>query len=95
MLQNKNSIVNELHKADKILIIMATLVTSPKAKSENIRPNNWKNGPPGGWPTWSLYADAMYSPQSQKLAVGSIVMQYTVVAIINTSDPTYVLYFLN
>jgi len=32
-----------------------------------------KSGAPGGWPTSNLYAVAMNSPQSQKLAVGSMV----------------------
>ena len=46
---------------------------SPKANKEKKRPNIWNNGAPGGCPTWSLNAVAMYSPQSQKLIVGSTV----------------------
>ena len=38
---------------------------------------SWKTGFPGGCPTSSLYDEAMNSPQSQKLAVGSIVSKYT------------------
>jgi hypothetical protein len=37
---------------------------------------SWNTGFPGGCPTSSLYDDAMNSPQSQKLAVGSIVERY-------------------
>jgi len=36
---------------------------------------NIKNGAPGGCPTSSLKAEEMNSPQSQKLAVGSIVIK--------------------
>ena len=37
------------------------------------RAKSWNTGFPGGWPTSSLYDDAMNSPQSQKDAVGSMV----------------------
>ena len=36
---------------------------------------NMKKGAPGGCPTSSLNAEEMNSPQSQKLAVGSIVIK--------------------
>ena len=36
----------------------------------------WKTGFPGGWPTSSLYDEAINSPQSQNDAVGSIVERY-------------------
>ena len=34
---------------------------------------SWNTGFPGGWPTSSLYDDAMNSPQSQNDALGSMV----------------------
>jgi hypothetical protein len=37
------------------------------------RATSWKTGFPGGCPTSSLYDDAINSPQSQKLVVGSMV----------------------
>jgi hypothetical protein len=71
MLQNKKRIVKLLERADMVFTILATKVWSPKAKRLKNLPNIWNNGAPGGWPTSSLYAVAMYSPQSQKLMVGS------------------------
>ena len=44
------------------------------AKIEKKAPIIWKRGAPGGWPTWSFAEVAMYSAQSQKLAVGSTVI---------------------
>ena len=44
-------------------------------------------GAPGGWPTSSLYAAVMYSPQSHKLAVSSMVKRYTIVAMAKTTQP--------
>lgn len=64
--------VNALHRADMVLTMMATLVVSA-AKSEKNLPVSMKNGFPGGCPTSSLNAVEMNSPQSQKLAVGSMV----------------------
>ena len=70
---NKNKIVNELLKALIIFIIIAAVDGSaPPSKVKNL-PINKKNGAPGGWPTSNLYAQAIYSPQSQKLIVGSTV----------------------
>ena len=43
------------------------------ASMVNMRMITMKNGAPGGCPTMSLSAQAMNSPQSQKLAVGSMV----------------------
>ena len=37
---------------------------------------NWKKGFPGGWPTSSLYDEAVNSPQSQYGALGSMVERY-------------------
>jgi hypothetical protein len=71
MVQKRKAIVSPLDKADIILIILATPEVSPKANREKNRPNNWKIGAPGGCPTWSLKAVAIYSPQSQKEVVGS------------------------
>ena len=52
----------------------AACMLSPKRVK--MRAISWKVGFPGGWPTSSLYDDAMNSPQSQKEAVGSIVERY-------------------
>ena len=49
------------------------------------------NGAPGGCPTSSLYAAVMYSPQSHRLAVSSIVKRYTSEAIANTAQPVTLL----
>ena len=46
--QNKNKIVKLLHKAAETFIQKATIVPSPIANSENIRPTNKKKGAPGG-----------------------------------------------
>ena len=70
--QNKNKIVKALHSADMIFIMKAILAVSVAKRLKNL-PISWKNGAPGGWPTSNLYAVLMYSPQSQKLTVGSIV----------------------
>ncbi len=70
-----------------MFIAMATSEVPWVAKSVNILPNNWKSGAPGGWPTSSLYAVAIYSPQSQKLTVCSIVERYTKDAIRNIAQP--------
>jgi hypothetical protein len=75
MVQKRNSIVNELARAERTLIILAIFSTLPPAKSEKNRPSNRKKGAPGGCPTSSLKEAAINSPQSQKLAVGSIVVR--------------------
>ena len=46
-----------------------------------------KKGAPGGCPTSSLKEDVINSPQSQKLAVGSIVIRYTTAAMAKTIQP--------
>jgi len=70
--QNKKRMVRALNNADMVLIMAATF-SGPPAKLAKKRPNNMKKGAPGGWPTSSLYAVEINSPQSQKLAVGSMV----------------------
>ena len=50
-----------------------------------------KIGAPGGCPTSSLKADVMNSPQSQKLAVGSMVTRYTTAAMTNMTQPVMLL----
>ena len=73
IVQKRNKIVNELQRADITLTATATWLVAGSANNEKILPNNWKRGAPGGCPTSSLYAVAIYSPQSQKLTVCSIV----------------------
>ena len=46
-----------------------------------------KNGAPGGCPISSLYPVEINSGQSQKLAVGSMVEQYTKAAMAKASHP--------
>ena len=81
--------VNELDKADNAFIKYATL--SGAAKNEKSLPRSMYNGAPGGCPTSSLYAAVMYSPQSHRLAVSSIVKRYTSEAIANTTQPVILL----
>ena len=73
MVQNRKRIVKALARSDNIFMVNATFVTSFPAKRVKNRPRSIKNGAPGGCPTSSLKAVAMNSPQSQKLAVGSMV----------------------
>ena len=89
MVQNKNRIVNELLSTDNPLAANAA-VSGPMGIMNN-RANSMKNGAPGGCPTSSLYAEAMNSPQSQKLAVGSTVKKYTTVATNQTAHPVKLL----
>ena len=77
--------MNELLSTDNPLAAMAA--DSGLIGIIRKRANNMKNGAPGGWPTSSLYAEAMNSPQSQKLAVGSTVKKYTSVATAHTAQP--------
>ena len=69
-----NKIVRPLKRADIVLTITATLEGS-EANCVNKLAVNMKKGAPGGWPTSNLYAEEINSPQSQKLAVGSIVIR--------------------
>lgn len=77
--------VNPLHTADRTLTAWAAF--SGLENIENKRPSNWNVGAPGGWPTCSLNAVAMYSPQSHHDAVASAVMMYTVHAIAQIIHP--------
>jgi hypothetical protein len=79
--------VNALAKPDIALTIMAALVTSPPAKKVKNRDMIINIGAPGGCPTCSLYAEAINSPQSQKLVVGSMVKRYTIAAIRKITHP--------
>ena len=72
MVQNRKRMVNALARADNMLTHMAAFEGLP-AKIVKNRPSNIKKGAPGGWPTSNLYDVVINSPQSQKLAVGSMV----------------------
>ena len=72
MVQKRNRMVKLLASADIALIIFAA-VSGPEAKMEKNRAIIMKSGAPGGCITSSLYAVAINSPQSHKLAVGSMV----------------------
>ena len=65
----------------------ATLVKSEPANNENILPSNKNKGAPGGCGTWSLKAQAINSPQSQKEAVGSTVVVKTNKEMAKTTQP--------
>jgi hypothetical protein len=69
--QKRNAIVSPLDKADMVLTIRATKAALPKARREKNLPMSWNIGAPGGCPTCSLKAVAIYSPQSQKEAEAS------------------------
>ena len=62
-------------RAEHIALIAFTATAAPCPSLNRVkrRAISWKTGFPGGWPTSSLYDEAMNSPQSQKEAVGSIV----------------------
>ena len=95
MVQNKNKILKALDKALMIFTIIAAFDGSPPPNNEKNRPTIKKNGAPGGCPTSNLYAQAIYSPQSQKLAVGSMVEQKVNAAIANTAHPIMLFNLLN
>ena len=71
MVQNRNRMVSELHRALRVL--MATGTFSGETNALATRPIIMNSGAPGGWPTSNLLAVARNSPQSQKLAVRSMV----------------------
>ena len=75
--------VNAEHRA----LIMFTATAAPEAPVNIVkkRAMSWNTGFPGGWPTSSLYDDAINSPQSQKEADGSIVEMYVNEAITSTA----------
>jgi hypothetical protein len=52
-------------------------------------------GYPGGWLTSSFDAQEINSPQSQKLAVGSLVNKYVKAATAKTIHPVMLLILLN
>ena len=72
--QNIKSIVKALENTDNIFTINAMCWLSV-ANIAKKAPIIWNNGAPGGWPTSSFAAVAIYSPQSQKLMVGSTVRE--------------------
>ena len=74
MVQNSNRIVAALSNADITLTQTATVDGSEEKLMKN-RAASINIGLPGGCPTSSLYPCEINSPQSQKLAVGSIVIR--------------------
>jgi hypothetical protein len=66
--------VNALEKTDIIFTIRA-ICEVLNAKVAKKAPIIWNKGAPGGCPTSKLAEVAMYSPQSQKLRVGSTVKE--------------------
>ena len=71
MLQKRNKMVNELLRCrERISEDRGRL---RRGENHQETGEEHEEGGPGGCPTSSLNADAMNSPQSQKLAVGSMV----------------------
>ena len=85
--------VKALAKTDIKFMVRAIFVAS-NAKIEKNAPKIWYNGAPGGCPTSKLLEVVIYSPASQKLAVGSTVNQYVKSAIVNTNHPKTLFHFL-
>jgi len=83
-----NKMVKDDDNAERELIQTATF--SGAAKKENNLPITINKGAPGGCPTSNLYAAVIYSPQSHKLTVSSMVIKYTIVAIAKTPHPNTV-----
>jgi hypothetical protein len=77
IVQNKKRMVPALIKALRIFIITETCVRSEPANRLITLPIIIKSGAPGGCPTCNLNEEAINSPQSQKLPVGSMVLIYT------------------
>ena len=71
MVRYRNRMVSALMTA--FMALTATAAPSPSLNRVQMRAKSWKVGFPGGWPTSSLYEDAMNSPQSQNDAEGSMV----------------------
>ena len=86
--------VNADARADNAFTHIATWLTSLANKLAKW-PMSIKNGAPGGWPTSNFQAELMNSPQSQKLAVGSIVIRYVTAAMANTTQPQIAFHNLN
>ena len=80
------------------MAFMAFTATAAWAASKGMvkkRASNWNTGFPGGWPTSSLYDDAINSPQSQKDAVGSMVARYVAHDASSTATATIQFHLLN
>jgi hypothetical protein len=74
MVQNRKRMVKALAKAD-MTFTMTGICETDGAIIVKIRPRIMNKGAPGGCPTSSLNAVVINSPQSQKLAVGSMVIR--------------------
>ena len=90
MVQKRKRMVKALIIADILFTICAMCALS-EANNEKNLPIKLKSGAPGGWPTSNLYAVEIYSPQSQKLAVGSMVERYVNAATAKTAQPVMLL----
>jgi hypothetical protein len=89
IVQNKNRIVKEL---DNALIVFTPRAAISGGKGiVNSLAININKGAPGGCGISNLYALDINSPQSQKLAVASIVDKYVKVAIANIAHPVRLL----
>ena len=87
-----NSIVKAL-ATPLIRFIIYPIFEGSTAKIEKKAPSIWYNGAPGGWPISNLDEVEMYSPASQKLAVGSTVKLYEMSAMAKAHHPTILVYF--
>ena len=93
MIQNSSMTVNEAASADIPFMNIAASDGSG-ASMVNILPIKMKNGAPGGCGTSSFQAAVIRSLASHQLAVGSIVMKYTAVAMTKTIHPPIILILL-
>ena len=74
IVQKRKRTVKALASADMAFTIAATFDSLLPAKRVKNLAIIMKTGFPGGCPISSLYDEAMNSPQSHRLAVGSMVM---------------------
>src|SRR5699024_10818168 len=94
MVQKRNKIVIPLDTADIKLTLLAAVCGPAPVKMMKRRANIKKKGAPGGCGTCNLKALDMNSPQSQRLAVASLVEMKTIQAMMATIHPVMLLVFL-
>ena len=85
-MKNKNKIVKALENTD-IKFTIRAIFSGSDANMAKKAPIIWNKGAPGGCPICNFAEVEIYSPASQKLAVGSTVKLYVARAIKNTNNP--------
>jgi hypothetical protein len=91
MIKYKNNTVKALENTE-IRFTKKAVFSGEGEKEAKKAPTIWKKGAPGGCPTSNFAEVAIYSPQSQKLTVGSTVLIYVSKAIKKTLQPVMRLY---